>query len=285
MHKLLEFIQKFKEYFAFTALVLISFWLISLGDVSKLGGFRTVVIGSVGWMQDVFSWFPNTGALRSENKALRELNLQLSSEVTQMRNSVIENKNLRELLGLKPKVEHPTITAEIVGKTNIEMRNYFTISKGTDDGVFEGMSVRNDAGLVGFIIGAADNYSLVELIYNRDIKIAARVQRIGCNGTLSWEGGDKVLLKYVSKAYGVRVSDTLMTSSFSNKYPPNIPIGVVSMVEDISGDIFSTIHVKPLADFNILSQVFVIQYVPDIEKEKLIQQVDQKLKARKGKQR
>ena len=91
MQRILKFIKNFKEYFLFIVLVILSLLLISVGDVTKLNGFRSIIISTVGWLQEAFDWLPDTGALETENKALRELNLQLSTEVTNMRTAVIEN--------------------------------------------------------------------------------------------------------------------------------------------------------------------------------------------------
>lgn len=187
------------------------------------------------------------------------------------------------MLQLRQKSDYQLITAEIVGKTSMEMRNYFTLNKGKFTGVYEGMSVRSDAGLIGHIVGESDNYSLVELIVNRDTKISAIVQRVQCNGILSWEGGGHFVLKNIPKAFGVKYGDTILTSHYSNKYPPNIPIGWVSKTEDISGDIFSSIHVAPFVNFESLDQVFVITYISDPEKQHLLLTVDEKMKARKTK--
>ncbi|MBI5324779.1 MAG: hypothetical protein HZB41_05820, partial [Ignavibacteriae bacterium] len=115
MQGFINFVAKYKEYFTLVALVIISLSLISLGDVSRIGGFRTVVIGTVGWMQSVFTWIPKPGALQSENKSLRELNLQLSTEVTRMRNAVIENRRLREMLKLRENNEIIDLNSEVVG--------------------------------------------------------------------------------------------------------------------------------------------------------------------------
>ena len=197
MQRFINFIAKYKELITFTALVVMSLSLISLGNVAQIGGFRTVVIGSIGWLQELFAWVPKPGALQTENRAVRELNLKLSSEVTRMRHSLIENKKLRDLMNMKDKTEYSVISSEIIGKTTVEMRNYITLDKGKQDGIEKGMAVRNDAGLVGTIVIASDNYSLVELIINRNVKIAGKVQRTLVSGILVWEGGENLFMKNI----------------------------------------------------------------------------------------
>ena len=201
MQRLIELVVRFKELITFTALIIISLSLISMDDASKIGGFRTVVIGATGWLQELFSWVPNPGALESENIALRELNLKLSAEVMRMRHSLIENKKLRALMKLEEIIEKPYRSAQIVGKTTVEMRQYYTLSAGLKDSVMPGMTVRSDAGLVGVIVGVSENYSMVELISNRNIKISAKIQRTDITGILAWEGGKYFYLKNIPASF------------------------------------------------------------------------------------
>lgn len=282
MEKFLNFVSQFKELIIFIALVIISLSLISLDDVSKIGGFRTVVIGTVGWFQRLFAWIPNPGALETENRAIRELNIQLSEEVMRMREAILENQRLRKMLELKEKNPEELVIAEVVGKSTVQLRNYVTIDKGKSSGIDYGMSVRTDAGLVGIIIGLTENYSLVELILNRNVKIACKFQRTGINGIVVWEGGEHLLVKNIPESFDVVVGDIIETSDFSNRYPNFIPIGKVVKVESDKGSLFKRILVEPFANFNSLDQVFVVKYVPDKERNQLIKEMEERLRIRQG---
>lgn len=282
MQRILKFIKNFKEYFLFIVLVILSLLLISVGDVTKLNGFRSIIISTVGWLQEAFDWLPDTGALETENKALRELNLQLSTEVTNMRTAVIENNKLRKLIGFKTQVEYQVVSAEVVGRTNVEMRNYYTINKGENDSITVGMCVRSDAGLVGVIVATSDNYSLVELIRNKNVNISSLVQRSRYSGILNWEGGPYFNLKNIPKSFDVVVGDTIVTSNYSSKYPKDIPIGYVVNVEELPGDIYKKISIKPFVNFETLEQVFIIKYIPDMERVKLIEKILDRMKLRKS---
>ena len=92
------------------------------------------------------------------------------------------------MMQLKEPEQFSYINAEIIGKTTIELRRYFTLNVGKNDSVKVGMAVRSDAGLVGVIVGASDSYSLVELIVNRNIRIASKIQRNKIVGIIYWEG-------------------------------------------------------------------------------------------------
>lgn len=285
MQAFIEFVIKFKNYISFTALVVISLSLISIGNINQIGGFRTVVIGTLGWFQQAFSWFPNPTALRNENTALRELNLQLSNEVTKMREAVVENKTLRSLLNFKEKTDNELEAVDIVGVSTIQMRSYFTINKGTKHGIYKGMSLRTDAGLVGVVIGSSKNYALVESIMNRDIKISAKSLRSEYKGIVVWEGGENLIMINVPKTYDVKVGDIIVTSEFSNKYPNNIPIGIVTEAKEEPGYLFLKVTIKPYVNFATLEQAFVMKEIPNTELIELTEELDNILGARQKKPR
>lgn len=280
MQNFIEFIIKYKNYISFVALVVISLALVSMGNVNKIGGMRTVIVGSMGFLQNAFSWIPNPKAIKNENQALRELNLQLSTEVTRMRDATVENKSLRALLGFKPPAEFPITTVEVVGLTEVQMRSYIMIDKGYKDDLCEGMPVRNDAGLIGAIISSGRTYSLVESILNRDVRISAKCLRSGYPGIVVWEGGEYLIMKNVPKSYDIKTGDLIVTSNFSNKYPENIPIGQVVVSTEEKGELFLKIRIKPAVNYATLEQAFVLKFIPNPERNELIKELDERLKLR-----
>ena len=266
MRRLLEFLFRFKEYAALCGFTFISLIMMNFGNTTELGGYRSIVVGGIGWMQSAFSWIPNPIALKNENAALRELNLQLSDERAKIRQSIIENAKLRKMLEFKKASNIPLISADIVGKTTTEARNYATINRGEDDGIEVGMPVVTDAGLVGLIVGTSDDYSVVRLLINRESRIAGKIQRSRIDGILIWDGEDALTMKNIPKSYDVQVGDEVLTSSYSNRYPSNIKIGTVMETRDDGTSLFRRILVKPSVNFITLEQVFVLKLLPNPER-------------------
>ena len=285
MYRIIEFIVRFKEYVSLSAVVVICFSLMTFGNVAQLGGFRAVVVGGIGWLQSAFSRIPNPVALKSENSALRELNLQLTDERAKIRQALIENDKLRKMLEFKKQTTFPIVTADIVGKTTTEVRNFATLNKGELDGIKEGMTVMTDAGIVGLIIASSKNYSLVRLLVNRDSRVAAKVQRSRIDGILVWEGDQTLLMKNIPKSYDVKVGDDVITSEYSNRFPTNIPIGKVVEVRDDVNSLFRRILVQPSVNFTSLEQVFVVKMLPDPERVALEKEIEDRWKSRNIQQR
>jgi rod shape-determining protein MreC len=278
MQKIINFIIKFKEHFVFLGLLFISFSLILLGDINKIGGFRTLVVASLGWFQKSFFFIPNISALKSENSALRELNFNLSQKVMNARVAEIENQTLRKLLGLKAKTEYPIEIAQVVGTIAIDFRNYLIIDKGLTSGIGKLMTVRNDAGFVGLVALSSKNYSLVEVLLNSNLKVPAMDLRTGVLGTINWDGSSRLLFRDIAKFLDVKIGDTIVTSKHSLKFFPYVPIGTVVSKKDEEGELFTTIEVKPFVNFAFLEEVFVIKRVVDEEILKLITEYEERLK-------
>lgn len=285
MYRLIEFIVRFKEYVALSAVVVICFSLMTFGNVAQLGGFRSVVVGGIGWLQNAFSWIPNPVALKSENAALRELNYQLSDERAKIRQALIENEKLRKLLEFKKQTTFPVVSADVVGKTTTEVRNYATLNKGAEEGIEEGMTVMTDAGIAGLIIAASKNYSLVRLLINRDSRVAAKIQRSRIDGILVWEDDQTMIMKNIPKSYDVKVGDDVITSEYSNRFPQNIMIGRVTDVRADSSSLFRKIIVMPAVNFSSLEQVFVVKMLPNKERVALEKEIEERWKSRNSQQR
>jgi len=282
MQKFIDFVVKYREYITFVSLTVICFSLISMGNINKIGGFRTAIFAAVAKLQHVITFDGSSGNTNPSIKVLRELNLQLSSEVTRMRNATVENKKFRDLLGIHSISNSNLIPAQVIGKTTLEVRYYLTIDKGDASGIKMGMAVRDDRGLIGTVIGTSENYSFIELIKNRDVRIAAKDQRTNINGIIVWEGGRYFRMKNILKTYDVRKGDIIITSNFSNKYPQEVPIGMVVNVKEEAGEIFMLVEIEPFVDFNTLEYLFVINMIPDPERQKLIKEIDAKITNRKS---
>ncbi len=277
LQNIINFVTKFKEYLTFIALVILSYSLITIGNTQQISGFRAVMIVMNAWIQNSLSWIPNPAAIKNENKALRDLNLQLSDEVSKLRTASVENERLRKMLKFRDTTTTDMITAEIIGRNSIDLKNYITINKGSNSGIAKGMPVRTDAGLVGLVIGCSANYSLIELLNNNTTKVSAVIERTGINGIFAWDGGENFTINNIPSSFDVKKGDIVTTSNYSNLFPANIPIGVIDKVDKSSSTIFYNIKIKTLANLKTIEEVFVIKYIPNEERNQLLEAIENKM--------
>ena len=263
MRRLVDIVLLFKEYFLLLLYVLLSILLLALSDTPQIRAIRSLTISTIGVAEDAFGFIPNYFQLRSENRILREQNLTLSEELIRLREAKLENIRLREMLDLKERSPFTYRGATVVGKTLNLLQNTITIDVGQDDGIMPNMPIVTDEGLVGRVISTSPRYAIGQILWNKDFRASAKVERDRVDGILQWEGGEHLSLKNVAKTLDVQVGDVVITSEYSSIYPRGIRIGVVSTTSQTPGALFQTIEITPGVDFSRLEQVFVIVQTPD----------------------
>ncbi|HLX12125.1 MAG TPA: rod shape-determining protein MreC [Bacteroidota bacterium] len=273
MHRLFTFVRIFKEYVVFIGLVLFSLALLSLNDNHQIRAIRTLTVGVIGFLQTAASSIPNVFQLQHENQVLRQLNVNLSDEVSRLREARLENDRLRALIGLKERSPFRMVAADVVGKNLQMLRNTITLNAGEAQGIKPDMPIISDAGLVGRVIATSANYSIGQIILNKDFRAGAKILRTRIDCIVAWAGGDDVFLKNVAKKQDVKVGDQVVTSEYSSLFPPGIVIGTVTGIKEGSGSLFKDVEVTPVADMSSLEQVFIILQMPDPEREALEQKI------------
>ena len=268
MKKLGVFIIEVKEYLVLTLLIVISLIMIFSNDNTQIRFLRAVAIGTFGTVQSGISAIPNVFELEKENEFLREKNIKLSNEISSLKESKLENIRLTKLLNFEQKNELEVISASIVNKSLIQTRNTITLDVGESNGVRHNMPVITDDGLVGRIVATSNDYSIAQILYNKDLKITVKTQRSRVDGILNFDGAGNLMVANVPKNADVNVGDIIITSEYSNTFPAGIPIGTVSESGNLD-NLFKKIIIVPLVDFDVLEEVFVLKHIPSKEREEL----------------
>lgn len=270
--RLYNLILLFREYVVLAGLLLVSLTLLAFNDNTQMRHLRALTTVMFGVVQEQLAVIPRYFGLRSENDRLRQSLIDLADEVSQLREARLENIRLRRLLGLTDQSSFRLIGGSVVGKNLTLLRNTLTLGIGAKDSIKEQMPVIADGGLVGVVSHVTDRYSVVRILLNTDFRASAKVQRSRVDGILAWDGRS-LLLNNVTKTLDVKVGDVIVTSEYSNTYPPNIRIGVVREVQEQQGTLFKKVFVLPGVDFVKLEEVFVVQYTPDPERRALERQM------------
>jgi rod shape-determining protein MreC len=277
MKTLLSYLGNLKEYIVFSALIVISTILIFQNDNIQLRFIRGIAVSVIGIVQSSFSIIPNVFELENENKRLRETNIRLSNEVSELKESKLENIRLNQMLGLKTAYQNKMIMGRVIGKTLIQTRNTITLNIGENDSVKIGMPVITEKGLVGKIAGTSAHYSIAQILYNKDLKVSAKDQRSRVDGIIFWPGENKLSLKNVSKSSDVQPGDIIVTSEYSNNFPPGLPIGFVTNVGTID-NLFKNIEIESFVNFETVEEVFVLNFLTNEERQTLEKKFNEKNK-------
>jgi rod shape-determining protein MreC len=276
MRRFLYIFQAYREYVYLAVFIAVSIALFPLNDNPQIKQLRAYSIATIGMLNEPVTYLTETVTLRAENRRLRNTNIQLADEVYQLREARIENIRLRRQLQFLERSSYDLIPAKVVGQSVDPLRNTITLNVGTQNGIREQMPIITEAGLVGRIILAGENYSIGQILFNRDFRTSGKIERTRVDGIVLWDGSTGMLLNNIAKTLDVIEGDVVLTSEYSNVFPSGIFIGVVTEVSNIPGSVTKEIRVRPGADLSRLEEVFVMLYQADEDKVALEQRLDQR---------
>jgi rod shape-determining protein MreC len=212
-----------------------------------------------------FSSVLRAGSIREENeRLLRELQ-ELTSQVQFVQAIEAENEALRAALGLGERSGYELFGATVTGASFGNFEWTIQIDKGSDDGVFEDMAVVTGAGLVGRVIRVTPSSSSVMLITDPQSSIAIRLGGRRNLALLEGRGADELEVILLDDEAVVEPNESVVTASYrldgiqEGVLPPELPVGVVSRVIPLEGNLGWEVFVQPRVDFTTLDTVFLVR--------------------------
>lgn len=265
LQRIYQYFFLFKEYVLLVTLIGISVILMVFNDNTQVRFIRSLTVGTIGAIQQTFSFIPNIASLQRENELLRKVNVNLADEVNQLREARLEIIRLRSMIALKESSAINLTAGKIIAKNMNLLRNTTTLNIGADDSVKIGNPVVTGEGLVGRVVAVSGGYAIVQIVFNVDFRASAKVQRSRVDGIVAWDG-KTLVLKEIAKSQDVKEGDAIVTSEYSNAFPPGIKIGVVSSISEIPNSLFKRIEVAPTVNFTMTEEVYVMDFVPSLER-------------------
>ncbi|MEA2286041.1 MAG: rod shape-determining protein MreC [Solirubrobacteraceae bacterium] len=215
-----------------------------------------------GWVGDTINAKGDVKALRAERDALRDRAVAGASAAR-------ENAELKSLLSLNERAglqSQAPVTARIIGQDPSVWWSQITINKGTGDGIQRNHPVVGPGGLVGIVHDASPNSAIVTLLTDHTTAVSARVAESGVSGVVQVEAGrpNDLVLMFTDRNDQVDRGQTIVTSGTQSRvtrvpslYPPNVPIGRVTGVDDPGTD-DQQVHVRPFVNMRRLEFVQVL---------------------------
>ncbi|MBS1573156.1 MAG: rod shape-determining protein MreC [Bacteroidetes bacterium] len=150
--------------------------------------------------------------------------------------------------------------------------NYFTINRGTNQGVYPKMGVIAPGGIAGIVVNTTGQYALVQSVLSvHKIKISVALKNSGYFGTMSWDGEDsrEMQLSDIPKYVSIKVGDTIITAGKSAIFPMGIMVGRVAGYQVDSKTGFWNINVELNEKMGKLSKIFVVKNLKKAEVQKI----------------
>jgi rod shape-determining protein MreC len=96
------------------------------------------------------------------------------------------------------------------------------------------------------------------LIIDQNSAVDCITQRSRDKGIVKGISSKACKLEYVLKTSDVVVGDMVVTSGLDRVFPKGIPVGRVVEVENILGELFKDITIRPMVDFSKLEELLII---------------------------
>lgn len=263
MRNLAEFLARFKHWFVFVLLEILSFVLLFKYNNYQGSVWFSSANDVAGWVFEMKSDVGAFFSLTKINKELTQRNLYLEHQVSQLQARVYDKTVGKDFIhkGQLAMLEgFRLIPAKVVDNSVNKPQNFVTIDKGSADGIRHDMGVACGNGVVGIVYLVSKHYSVVIPVLNTESNISCAIDGTGYFGYLHWKGGpsDIAYLDDVPRHAHFRLHGKIVTSGYSSVFPPGVMVGEILHVFNSDDGLSYRLMIKLSTDFGNLRDVCVI---------------------------
>ena len=263
-----------KDHILASVLLVISLVLMFGRSQESVNVLRKVSITVFSYLEEPLSNIRVYRQALTTNTYLRKQNVLLQDELSRLRGAAQQNEELRQLLDFSRRSELNLFPIRIVAKELNQINNSLTVDAGSRQGIEVGMPMVTADGLVGRVTIVAAGYAQVMPFYNSLFRVSAKLQQSGGYGIVSWREKNlyEMQMDEVPQTVAVDSGEVVVTSGFSNQFPPDIPIGRVIRTEPAQGRVTQKIIIDPYVDLHQIAEGFIVKFQPDTTIERLNEQ-------------
>ncbi len=210
-------------------------------------------------------WYWSTAALKDrqelqlENNRLTTERLLTNARLQKYSALEAENARLRAMLEATRTVTDRLRVAELMAVSANPYRHSIVIDKGTRDGVYDGQSMIDAAGVVGQVIETGLLSSQCVLISDPDHALPVEVNRNGLRTIAVGTGEyDRLDLPFLPNNADIEVGDLLITSGLGGAFPAGYPVAVVTEVTRAPSEPFASVSAEPATRLNQVREVMLV---------------------------
>ncbi len=245
-------------------------FLLVLGSRYRQSVYLTSANALSGGLYDGASQVTGYFHLKDINKSLQASNASLQNEVLNLKNRIAEYQTLMSatIPPIPSRDRYDYIAASVINNNTRHPKNFFTIDRGSLDGIERGMGVVDQNGIVGIVNITGPHMARVISLLNETQHFSVKIKDTQFVGSLNWKGGDASIayMEEIPRHVEYQIGDTVVTSGYSTTFPEGIPVGTILNRVRSHDESFFTFKVRLSPDFRSLSTVRVIK---DIYKEEI----------------
>lgn len=243
----------------------------SAREVEALGSWlldpvQGTVSGAAGQAESVATVVRRMSELSRQNEQYREEIDRLQAEIARLRELEVENRDLRNLLGLKQRSSAgELLPVRVIARDPSPFVQAITIDRGSDDGVREGMTIITWRGVVGRVSRVGPTSSKVLLITDSSSSIGGRIQssESRVTGIIRGRPEGGLLMQHIPQEETLQTGETVVTSDLGGIMPEGLVIGQVVQIRRKDVDVFQEAVIEPSADMKRLERLYVLLSTTD----------------------
>ena len=157
--------------------------------------------------------------------------------------------------------QYEYIPAVVINSTVNKRNNYFTLSSGKSSGIYRGMGVFSNKGIVGIIHNVSDYYAVVKSVLTEDINIDVMVEKNGIFGLLKWNGKNPKIgtISSISNDLTLKKWSKIVTRGGSGIFPRGLPVGKIKSLKTVEGKPLWDVEIYYSEDYRKIQNVYVIK--------------------------
>ena len=194
-------------------------------------------------------------ATAEENEHLRTEVAVLRTKLLLFTEKELELQRLRALLAFNAQYDTKTLAAKVVSRPQVSPFKSVRINRGKSSGLRVGMPVATVAGVVGRVVRVGSRFADVQLLIDSNFFVDVLVQRTRVRTVL--RGDLQACRLEIPQAMDLRIGDTIVTSGILGYFPKGIPVGRVTEIKYIEGDVAQQVAVQPWVEYQQLEEVSV----------------------------
>ena len=226
------------------------------------GIFSNEVAGSlnkrVNKVESFFTLSEQNQALRKQNAAL--LSYLPSGSVNPDTSFLVVSDTI-SVDSLKSYRQYQYFDAKIISNSVFLQQNYIVLHRGSVQGIVSNMAVVGTDGLIGTVISVSENMAIVMSLLHRQSKVIAVLKKGSGLGEVTWDGKDPrfLVLSKLPKTIVVKKGDTVVSSPYSDKFPPGIPIGYVEKIDQDQETNTYKLKIRTAVDFYAVQHAYIVK--------------------------
>lgn len=225
---------------------------------SPIQGFTSRLFSPIG---NFFSDVSHLGRSGNEIETLKRENQRLNEKLVLQKDLKGKLMQLNSILKLAGEAQYKIVTAQVIARGNAtSFSQTITIDAGSSSGITRDMTVMSGAGLVGAVKSVTSNSAVVLLMSDPSFRIGVRVAGSQVMGILSGTGSRSFELELLDATETVKIGDVLLArgSDGGRPFVPGIPVGLVTYVDNSSGQLTKHARVNSYTKLTAIGVVSVV---------------------------